>query len=916
MRGRVAVLILLSFCILDSPAFSQCNYSLVDSAPFRATVYDVSIDGNDLWVATGYGVSLYDRSVDPPKLSAEVAVPQTTKLVRAANGTAYAAGGDGIAVIRKNGKQLQLASSFTAPDVVNDLLLTPNYLYVATKNGLAQYDLLDPTHPARTPATLATSSANVTSLVLAGLILYAADGDGSVESFDLNVPQSPQKRNDLASLARATTLHVINNRLYVSDGLQTEVFLQPAATPVSAAVVAIPTTSAAPVTGDALFASGSDRRIRAFDFSVAGSPIEIFRNDSPISSGNVNRVSGMASGGGRLYVAAGDGGLISYDISGFTSPFALRSYTTAAPSSVVSIGDHIYVTPPGGGIVEYAQSAGGSLTQARTWDATNADVVRDGATGFLLSTSGAKATFWTLNSTIPVSISGTTFSAAVSAAALNGTMAIAVLADGSVATADMSNQNPTPQKVTIAGATKIAGMARSGNAIVFVQPNADGTATLFYFADVALLTATDTPTATAQLNGTPIGGIALTGSTAAVFTVRINLIDFGVSPPASRALTNPNGAASVQLGYSGTSLLELTSTELIVWSTDGSGAITARYTLPSTGTALATSPTSTIADVVTSAGVSSVALTSSSKLPSVFAAANGNEFYKKVAAGGGRVYLSTTSVDIFTSAMTWTGRAGSGIIDVAASDRGFFTVSAAGVVTAWSSDGVALKTAIPSTGSDVQPLAIFVAGNAVWVSISRGCLSGGCEKVTLVLDPVTLVQSDQLTGGVTDVATVGTHAYALVDFPAELRVYDINNPAHPAQLAVRPITDTNAPLSVDGNASTVFTLGETLTTYTAASLTLVSTQLAPFTGVAGANVYSDQRLRGESPCMLLSGRNANTIYLTSNTEAWTPGVVINAPSFVRSAAYVSGTFYLLTDHSLEVYSTSPLPKTPKRHIAH
>jgi hypothetical protein len=918
MRGRAAILVVLPVLLLSLPAFSQCNYSLVASVPFRSTAYDVTIDGNDLWLASGYGVALYDRSVDPPVLSSEVAVPQTTRLVRAANGTAYAAGGASVAVIVKNGKQLQLVSSFTAPGTVNDLLLTTNDLYVATSNGLAQYDLLDKNHPARTLATFTTSNANVTSLALAGLILYAADGDSSIASFDLNVPQSPQKRSNLTSLARATTLHVINNRLYVSDGLQSEVFLQAGATPVSAAVVAVPTTTAAQVTSDALFAGGNDRRVRAFDFAIAGSPVEIFRGDTPISLGNVNRASGMAGGSGRLYIAAGDGGLVTYDISGFSSPFALRSYSGSAPSSVVSVGDHIYTTPASGGIVEFIQSASGALSQGRTWDATNADTVRDGAAGFLLSTSGANATLWTLNSTIPVSISGTTFAAPVSAAVLSGTTAVALLTDGTVATADMSNQNATPQKVAIVNTAKVSAMARSDNAVVFAQPSADGaTTSLFYFASIAQLTATATPTATAQVNGTAIGGIALGGPTAAVFTFAgINIVDFSVSPPASRALAKSNASAPLQLGYSGPSLLELTLTELIVWSTAGSGSITARYTLPSSGTSLATSSGSTIADVATSAGVSSIALTSSSRLPSVFATANGNEFYKRVAAGGGRVYLSTTSVDIFTNAMTWIGRAGSGIVDLAASDKGFFTVNGSAVVTAWSPDGVALKSVQVATGSDIQPLAIFVAGNAVWVSVSRGCLTTGCEKVTFVLDPVTLAQSDQLTGGVTDVATVGTRAYALTDLPAETRVYDITNPAHPVQTAARAITDTPAPVAIAGDANNVFTVGTTLATLTAGSLSPVATQLDSFAGVAGANAFGDQRLRGQGPCILVAGRNANAIFGTSNPAAWTSALTIDAPSFVRSAAYVNGTFYLLTDDSLEVYSTSALPKAPRRHIAH
>src|SRR5205814_1115230 len=142
------------------------------------------------------------------------------------------------------------------------------FLYAATKNGIAQYDLLDPLHPAKTSAALTTSSANVMSLAMAGSILFAADGDSSVESFDLTTPQLPQPRNSITSLAHPATLHVVNNRLYVSDGLQSQIFLQPASTPSSAAVIALPTTSAAPLTGDTLFAGGSDRRVRAFDLSI------------------------------------------------------------------------------------------------------------------------------------------------------------------------------------------------------------------------------------------------------------------------------------------------------------------------------------------------------------------------------------------------------------------------------------------------------------------------------------------------------------------------------------------------------------------------------------------------------------------------------------------------------------------------
>src|SRR5205823_562979 len=125
---------------------------------------------------------------------------------------------------------------------------------------------------------------------------------------------------------------------------------------------------------------------RAVDFTTPGNPIELYRDDIAPSSGNVNRVTALASTGSRLYVAAGDAGLLTYDISGFTTPFALRSYAATASSSIVSTGNHIYIAPAAGGVLEFAQSPTGQLTQARTWDSAHVDAVRDGGDGFLLTT--------------------------------------------------------------------------------------------------------------------------------------------------------------------------------------------------------------------------------------------------------------------------------------------------------------------------------------------------------------------------------------------------------------------------------------------------------------------------------------------------------------------------------------------------
>ena len=60
MRGWV-IAVLLSFFI-GTAAIPQCNYQLQYSGPYRASYFDLAVDGNDLWAATGYGLQLFDRT--------------------------------------------------------------------------------------------------------------------------------------------------------------------------------------------------------------------------------------------------------------------------------------------------------------------------------------------------------------------------------------------------------------------------------------------------------------------------------------------------------------------------------------------------------------------------------------------------------------------------------------------------------------------------------------------------------------------------------------------------------------------------------------------------------------------------------------------------------------------------------------
>src|SRR5436190_22407799 len=112
MRGRVAA-VLISI-LLAAPAFPQCNLTPVATAQFRSTVFDLSIENNRLWAATSYGLTLYDLTFDPPVILDSIALAGTTRVVRAANGVAYAGSGSAIQVVRWNGAALQLAGSVDA----------------------------------------------------------------------------------------------------------------------------------------------------------------------------------------------------------------------------------------------------------------------------------------------------------------------------------------------------------------------------------------------------------------------------------------------------------------------------------------------------------------------------------------------------------------------------------------------------------------------------------------------------------------------------------------------------------------------------------------------------------------------------------------------------------------------------------
>jgi hypothetical protein len=896
MRGCVAALFSI---LLVVPTIAQCNYSPSYSGAFRASYLDLAIDNNDLWAATSYGVQLFDRSVDPPVLVSAIAIPGITRIVRVANGTAYAGSGTRIYAIHKNGKSLTIASSIDAGANVNDLLATPLNLYAATANGLQQYDLPQFT---RTSNTFQTSSANITSLAADTNLtrLYVADGDSSVEVFNITIPSSPLKSGTLDSLPRSLAVRTSGSRLYVSDGLSTDVFAVSNGNATKASTAGFGATILTTLTTDVVLATAGDRHFHAIDWSVGGSPVDLFVNDIPPSSGTVNRIGAIQIAGARLYVAAGDGGLLTYDISSFTSPYPVRSYATAPTTSAAWVDGKLYVSRAAGGLTEFTKNSTGALTLGRQWDART-HIVHDGNNGLLITSSGTTLYEWTLTSNTPVLVNSVTFPATITSAVMIGFNVYAVLSNRTLAAADLGAPTPTAQTVALANLSP-SFIARSGNAIAIADIHDDGTTTAAFFPAHNFTS----PPQTISVAGSASSGVALSGSTVALFTFRgINVIDFAANGSTS-VIPQSNTALVRRIAFNGDgALFTLTDDALTMWDIATQKA-TRTLSLPISGSTLAVD---TIAAIPTTSGVVGVAYAAPTSLPKLLATRSGNSYYRKAAASGDRLYLfDGRGVDVYETRFGFaphfigSARPG-GISDFAITPTNLFTVTSGGAVASWSRDGNLLSQSTLNEGTDVVILGMNAAGGAPWVSFSRGCSTGSCEKKTAVLDPKTLIRATLLDGAAVEVAETNGRAFAVFDLPAEVRAYSLADAQHPSAIAAIASEGTRTPVSIAASDN-VYVDGDKLYVYSQ-NLAKTGEQYDSYQAdLTNTLQYTDQRVRADGGCVLVSARTFSPQF----TSGATPESV---PAVVKSIAVVPGRFYVLTDYSIEVWSSQPAPPTTK-----
>jgi hypothetical protein len=885
MRGRVKVA-LLGLLLVSSNLSADCTWTPHRSAQFRTTAFDLSVDGSFVWLATGYGVQLLQGT----EVLDSIALPGATRAVTASgNGYAYAGSGSRVHVLRRDGTRITRLGAADAGGSVNAALLAQGDLFVATAGGIAHFELLDGGQTLlRSSAVLATSSPNVTSLAASGSTLYAADGDSTVETF--NIAAVPQGTGALTAMPRASAVHIAGDGfVYVSDRFSqtTEVF----SGTTRVAIIPFSALSFAGSGSRVHYIAGRDLTVRAVDFSRPQVPLELLEARFAGTDGTDNLIHDLERAGNTLYVAAGDAGFATIDVGAIAQPYPLVSYGSGATTSVVAEGTKAWLAAADGKVSEQAVDAGGiTLTEVRNWNAGAGARLRDVRENGLLATNGAAATLWSLVPAIPTPAFTATFPDVIANAVLGDAYLVALLATkGEVYT--LASGQAAPQKVALPAMTLLA---RGGSGIAMTEVREEEERTvLHYWANGDLAAEAQRFT----IDGAAVA-LALDGTRAAVFTFTgINVVDLATG--AVRVIPGSGAFIPRQLAFAGGDLLALDQRRLAVYA--NAAALAREQALPANAAGMAGS--GTVAVLATDEGVAAVSRLVAVPRP---LAPFENNYYTKAAAAGDRLYLfSRNGVDIFSTAGSLRyvrGLRVPGVVDLAAGSRGVFTLTGNGTVNAFSPAGTPLAQRTLEEGVDQQVLSIWSAGEAVWVSLTHGCTSGGCVRKTLVLDPATLAATATLTGTVRDLAVSGTRAYALFDNPDELRVYDLATPLQPAQLAsiARPPSAT----SIAYESGRVHVLGDRLYTYAEGTLALTGQRLTAVTPDDG------QRLRIQGGCAIITGRSENPeLY---SVPSWTAASGFELPSATRSLALQDGRAIFLTGHSVEIWTTVPPPPPPAR----
>lgn len=887
------------------------DLEVVYDGAYRMTALDAALDGSRLWVATSWGIALHDLSDGVPRPVVTRPLGGTTSSVEVGSTHVYVGSGRTIHVFARESAEMVIETA-DAAGTINDLLLTGSYLYAATSTGVEQFDLLSPGKPVKA-RSLPTSTGFATRLAVMGSTLYAADGDTSVEIYNIQVPSLPQGIGSFGALARTQAVSEAGGRLYVSDGRRTDIWSGTGANLTRTGSIAAGGSAVIAVGSRFIYLAGDDRRLRGYDVASAAEPVGIFVSDAAPVGGTVNRLLRIVGEGTRLHVAAGDAGLLTWETSGFEAPFLLRSYATGTGESLASYAGGVVVAGSDSGLVRYAVGAEGDLSARTSWDADVVSVVHDSTPSTLLVASGANLRRFDLAMNPPAQTGSVNLPTAVRSAVLRDGSAIAVLVDQTAWSVDFAAGSAA--KLDLGDAKPLFVAAGDGD-LAFADFNEDGTTTIRFYAAGNLAAS---PVA-ATVEGAASSGIVLSGRRVGCFTFRgITMVDFSAGATVS-VLPGSNVGIAAGIDLSGTTFFLLTATSLQVWDTiAGRPVRVAALEGPATAVAHAAGQTSAV--VATSEGLVTVQFVNGTEPPANTARSGGNNRYFREALFGSRTLHLWDGRDLASAPVDSQGLPGpwrelrpaeAGIGAAAVDDR-VYVVTPGGMVAGYSAAGRKEATFQIDEGADQRILSLRSVAGALWVSVEVNCLSGGCEFRTLVLDPrAGISKTATLSGGAVAATVEGSSAWALFQVPDEVRSLDVSNPYQPAVTAQTASTGEPVAIARDTKRGATYVLGDRLYVY-GDGLALAGQLLEPWeVDPSGRVSYIDQRVHVLDDVAVVTGREFSpAVFTIGASTAWfpveTPGTKAAA---VRSSVKREGRLYLLSDYSLEIWS--PLGDVPPR----
>lgn len=889
MKGLLSgVLIFLAVA-----AHAQLPWPTTHSASSRFTALDVAVDGDLIWTAGGWGLRLQRADGGAPASGTTIPIPGLTTRVAAAGNRAFVGSGDRLFTVRADETPV-VEHMLAVGGWINDLLLVGPYLYAATTAGVVQLDVLQPSTPAVT-RSLSTSAGGALALAQRGNRLFAADGDISVEIYDISFPALAQRVGSFNAFPQTTSVHAAGDLLVVSDGRQTRLYTS-GAEPILVGSLPGGSDAAALVSADIL-ATAEGRQLSLWNIGAASDPVLLWRGASPVTPGSVNRISAVAVAGDVVLAAAGEAGLMVVGLEGFVAPYPIESRSSAPVASLAASGTQVITGGPEGGMTLWRRTDSG-LERRNIFDTARVSVAADLDGGRLLSFSGATLSLWNAAVTPPAPLASVDMEAAIRGAVLRDTTAWAILSNGSAVTVDFA-QSPPAVAPWDPGVTSPYALARGGDDIGVVGLAGSGTSSLrIHRIGQGAGTAV-------SFAGAATGGIALDGSgrAALVTFAGLHLISPETNPPV-RVVADVAPVQDIAWGAGGIVLVREDALEI---RSPSDGSFVRSVSLPAlVRTAAAVAGT----DEIVAGGESALVLVRTSSVdsgPADLSVAEGNRYPREISRESGTLYVREN--DQLTSLRI--GRGGAlvpmvsvplpqGVLDTAVAGGDIWTLSSSATLSRLSWGGVSTPVASLPADADLVPLSLTHAAGALYVSYRRGCSVGVCEKKTDVFDAATGQLSTSLDGELLDISVDGDVAYALFDSPREIRRLDLRDPLRPVVTASRELAGSPVSVAWRANDERLFVLGSRLDRLDPQNLLVLESYLEPWTvDPSGRLSYTDQRVRISSSGLAIAGRWFAPRFWPGADPGTAP-LVWDVPAASRRIVPLESGWILLTDSSIEV----------------